>query len=154
MPKPKTAKTPKAETVYMAEHKVPAYELLEMTNKDPNFYSLLGPWLARREVVDELGSPVWDDDGKQWIIARGADGPIGMVAFHGGMVCSLYVATGQRGQLAGTTMVLRLVLRHGHDELRAIATESSKGIFEECGFKESGRRGRYYVMDRKATKTK
>ena len=132
----------------MAEHKVPAYELVEMTNQDPDFYRIVGPWLSRREIVDELGGPVWDDAGKEWIIAHGAGGPLGMVAFHEGMVCSLYVSPGQRGQLAGTTMVLRLVFRHGHGALRAVATEASRGLFAECGFKEEGRRGRYYLMVR------
>lgn len=43
--------------------------LLRLTNKDPKFYKLLGPFLSRREVVKDLGYPVWDDDGKHWIVA-------------------------------------------------------------------------------------
>jgi L-amino acid N-acyltransferase YncA len=134
---------------YIADHKLPAYSIEEVTNADPRFYEWLGPWLSRREIVDELGGPVWDDDDKQWYIARTETETLGMVAYRRGMVSSLYVGPGHRGQLAGTTMVLRLTLRHGSKELKATATDASKHLFAECGFKETGTRGRYYTMVRK-----
>ncbi|HEU4752519.1 MAG TPA: ParB/RepB/Spo0J family partition protein, partial [Armatimonadota bacterium] len=37
---------------------------MTLTNQDPEFYPLLGPYLSRREIVAELGGSVWDDDGK------------------------------------------------------------------------------------------
>jgi GNAT superfamily N-acetyltransferase len=133
---------------YIAEHKLPAFTVTEMTNTDEGFYSLVGPWLSRREIVDELGGPVWDDDDKFWIIAHNDEGLLGMVAVRGKTVCSLYVAPGHRGQLAGTTLVLRLVLRRGSENLRAVATDASLGLFKECGFKERRRKGRYHLLER------
>lgn len=44
-------------------------ELTTMTNQHPDFYRVLGPFLARREVHKAVGAPVYDDDGKVWIIA-------------------------------------------------------------------------------------
>lgn len=40
-----------------------------LSNTDPAFYPLLGPFLARREVVKEIGGPVWDEDDKTWFVA-------------------------------------------------------------------------------------
>lgn len=129
---------------YSAVHKVPPYTVVELNNRDPRFYELLGPWLSRREIVAELGGAVWDDDDKEWIVAYD-DGPVGMVAYRKGWVCSLYVAPGRRGQIVGTTLLLRLVMRHGRS-LKAMATPASLRLFEDCGFRPKGTRGRYTVM--------
>jgi len=40
-----------------------------MTNEHPDFYRLAGPFLSRREIVKELGGPIWDEDGKLWFFA-------------------------------------------------------------------------------------
>lgn len=51
-------------------------KLVTITNQDPSFYPLLGPWLTRREVHRRLGGVPWDDDGKTWIVAVGDDGEV------------------------------------------------------------------------------
>ncbi len=135
-------------TDYAQEHKVPPFDLIEMTNRDPRFYPTVGPLLSRREVVGELGGPMWDDDDKDWIIAVGTDGVYGVIARRRGTVVSLYVVLGQRGRFVGTTMLLRLILRAGGGKLRAIATPASLGLFAECGFKPVTKRGRYTVLER------
>ncbi len=45
-------------------------KVTRMTNKDKGFYSLLGPYLARRSVEKELGYRIYDDDEKTWFIAK------------------------------------------------------------------------------------
>lgn len=40
-----------------------------ITNKDQCFYSMMGPFLARREVEKEIGYQIYDDDDKEWFIA-------------------------------------------------------------------------------------
>lgn len=47
-------------------------KIIRLTNLDKNFYVTLGPFIARRYVEKELGYPIYDDDGKIWII--GLDG--------------------------------------------------------------------------------
>jgi len=44
-------------------------KILRMTNKDKGFYATLGPFLARRDVEREIGYQIYDDDGKDWLIA-------------------------------------------------------------------------------------
>jgi hypothetical protein len=40
-----------------------------VTNQDASFYPNLGPFLARRAVHAEIGYPIYDDDGKEWLVA-------------------------------------------------------------------------------------
>jgi len=47
-------------------------EIVTMTNTYPDFYRLIGPFLARRAIAKEIGAPYepfWDDDGKLWFVA-------------------------------------------------------------------------------------
>lgn len=47
-----------------------AATIRELTNTDAGFYPLLGPFLARRAIVQEFGGyPLWDEDGKRWFVA-------------------------------------------------------------------------------------
>jgi GNAT superfamily N-acetyltransferase len=139
-----------AESDYSAEHKVPEFSIQELTNESPEFYPLLGPLLANREVVAELGAPVWDDAGKVWFVARakGSGDLIGMVATLNRSVCSLYVLPGNRGLLVGYALLQIAVSRAGVAPLRATATSASKPLFERLGFAETGTRGKFFVMKR------
>lgn len=44
-------------------------KIIRKTNQEKGFYSILGPFLARREVEREIGYKIYDDDGKEWLIA-------------------------------------------------------------------------------------
>ncbi len=45
-------------------------KILRRTNKDADFYQLLGPFLANRTVEREIGYKIYDDPEKVWLIAR------------------------------------------------------------------------------------
>ena len=51
-----------------------------MTNEDPDFYNIMGPYLSQREIVRELGGPIWDDSGKLWFIAIDENEVVGFAA--------------------------------------------------------------------------
>ncbi|MGV9267454.1 hypothetical protein ACWDRR_22635 [Kitasatospora sp. NPDC003701] len=51
-------------------------DLLVLTNENPNFYRLVGPFLANRAVHESLGGVPWDEPGKTWIIALASDGTV------------------------------------------------------------------------------
>jgi GNAT superfamily N-acetyltransferase len=135
---------------YSAEHKVPPFGIDELTNQTPGFYDLLGPVLSNREVVSELGAPIWDDPGKLWFVARaaGTGELLGVAGLRGREVCSVYVLPGARGQMVGYALVNAAVTRGGAQELRATTTEAGTGLFERHGFVESGTRGRFHRMIR------
>lgn len=131
--------------------KVNPYTIDRMTNDDPRFYMLLGPLIARREVVEELGSPVWDDDDKTWLIAHNDEGTLGFVAFqprarNRWLLCSLYVTMPARKEVIGTTLVLRVLMAVDGAQLDATATPASVELFRQCGFCERGTRGRFTLM--------
>lgn len=44
-------------------------KIISIANHEPKFYSLLGPFLARRSVEREIGYKIYDDDDKTWFIA-------------------------------------------------------------------------------------
>ena len=50
-----------------------------LTNKSEGFYLFMGPWLANRQVIAELGNVPFDDENKTWIVAIGKTGVVGFV---------------------------------------------------------------------------
>ncbi len=135
---------------YAAEHKVPPFEIVIMTNDDAEFYSAVGPWLASREVAAETGSVLWDDPHKVWAVARAADKrTLGVAALYQGTVCSLYVEPSSRGQMVGYSL-LRFIVGKANRPLRATATDNSRPLFAALGFIEIGTRGRYTLMQQEA----
>lgn len=133
---------------YALDHKLPRFHLLNLTNRHPDFYSLVGPFLSRREIVGELGTPVWDDDDKKWTVAQGSDDfeVYGVLSVKRNVISSLYVVPGHRGQMVATTMLLKL-LQGSEKKLRAHATPVSVVLFQEVGFDIVGKRGKYTVME-------
>lgn len=132
-------------TNYAAEHKVPTYTVRQMTNQDPDFYAVVGPMLARRDIVAELGSPVWDDDDKTWQIALTEKQEVlGMVGVRNGEVCSFYVTPGSRGLSIGYAILHRAITKC--EATKATVSDASLALFEQAGFVETGRRGRYHAM--------
>lgn len=53
-----------------------------MTNTTPGFYQRLGPFLARREIARELGSPIWDDDDLTWLVVAERGDVLGFCALR------------------------------------------------------------------------
>lgn len=104
-------------------------KLVELTNTDPDFYRLIGPFLANRTVHKALGGIPWDDDTKTWIAALAPDGTVtgfAAVTAHGRTTAveSLYTTTGDTRLAArlvaaavkrfGTGRTLTATVRHEH----------------------------------------
>jgi hypothetical protein len=54
--------------------------IVTLAKSDPEFYPLLGPFLASRAVAAAVGGPIWDDDGKTWHVALDGDAVAGFIA--------------------------------------------------------------------------
>lgn len=134
---------------YSTEHKVPPFQIRRMANTDPDFYAVVGPFLAKREVAKDLGSSVWDDPAKVWYVAVAEGVAIGMVAMWRHTVCSFWVAPRTRGQAVGYTLLRRLMADVPTEKtMRTTATAESLPLFEAVGFSETRARGRYHVCAR------
>jgi L-amino acid N-acyltransferase YncA len=138
---------------YSSEHKIPTYAIKVITNADPSFYELIGPILSKREIVDELGGPVWDDNGKLWYVAITGETKelLGVAAFKGDRICSLYVTPSSRGKCVGYALLNQVVTHSDSLELKATATEASRGMFISFGFTEVGTKGQYFLLTKGAT---
>jgi N-acetylglutamate synthase-like GNAT family acetyltransferase len=127
----------------------------KLTNREPDFYALLGPFLARREVYAELGHPLWDEDTKVWYVEV-QDGQVcGFAALNRlrthVVLCSAYVLPDQRHRGIYRRLLAARVQDAGPGvELRAIATAASKVALEQFGFSAVRQRGRYFEMVREA----
>lgn len=129
-------------------NKFPKFSIARLTNTDDDFYPTVGPFLSRRNIVAELGHPVWDDDGKVWHIAIGEDGDaIGMVGRRDNEICSMWVSPDRRGNLVGAAL-LHAAAVENDGPLRATVTEAALGLFKELGFEATGNRGSYTTMRR------
>lgn len=128
--------------------KFPKFDIRRTTNEDPQFYTLVGPLLSRRNIVSELGSPVWDDDGKVWHVAVDEDGEaIGIVGRHNGAIVSMWVAPDRRGQFVGAGL-LNAAANDTDEPLHATVRPAAVELFAAYGFKETGARGTYTKMER------
>lgn len=124
----------------------------KLTNEDPDFYQLMGPFLSRREIVKELGFPVWDDDGKTWYVSIGDDGAVeGFAAAKseskGTLFCSDYVLPGYRHQgVHDALMAARLADNPG--ACFVTAKSASLGSYKRHGFTAVKKIGSYTRMRR------
>ena len=121
-----------------------------MTNSDPRFYGLMGPYMARRDIVGELGSPIWDDDDKLWFVAFGEHCVVGFASARseGAVVkmSSAYVLPGARMSGVYTALLeARIDWAQGRAVL-AVATPASAPILARRGFTKTRAKGRFSVM--------
>lgn len=129
--------------------------ITRMTNADAAFYPTLGPFLARRAVVAELGAAPWDDDGKQWLVARDEAGRV--LGFRAVTVkarvatfCSAYVVPEHRGEGVYAALIAdALDYAAGvADEAKATVQEGAVKALKKAGFKAVGERGKFTLMER------
>lgn len=125
-------------------------EIIELTNKDPKFYLLVGKYLANRTVAKELGMPAWDDDDKVWVIALENNKCVGFSAFvikkKKAILKSSWIVPEYRNRwiyscLFGYRIKL---LSDKVSEIESIATEMSKNTHFRYGFELIGMKGKYY----------
>lgn len=121
-----------------------------MNNTHPAFYRLMGPYLSRREIVEELGFQVWDEDAKTWIIAHEEFSVKGFLSLKKQgifwSINSVYVLPDYRALGIGLNLLSQAQLHIFWGEIRVVATESGKRLHEKAGFTVTGRKGRFYLM--------
>lgn len=124
----------------------------KVTNNDDDFYTLIGPYLARRSIAKELGGNVWDDDGKVWYVAL-MDGKVcGFVAalYKQNKVtfCSDYILPEFRNAGIYNKLFATRLSDCKDNIIMATATPLSLNHYLNNGFVVTGARGRYRNMKR------
>ena len=128
--------------------------VIHITRDDPSFYTLLGPLFGSRAVARELGSPLWDDPGKEWLVAMHGRQVIGVCAWlpgaRGTRLLSAYVLPEFRCQGVYAALFSERLRLVGDVCLTATVTPASLGTFVRYGFEVAGRKGRYTHVSRKS----
>lgn len=114
---------------------------ITITNQDPGFYPLLGPWLTRREVHRRLGGVPWDDDGKAWIVAVDDDGAvegfIGYATQHGTSTVLLesgFVVDPQQEETLLAELVRAAVVAVAPSPVRSTVRRHLERVYTRAGF--------------------
>jgi hypothetical protein len=117
-----------------------ATDLRVLVNTDRGFYPLMGPFLARREVVKAVGGPVWDDDAKTWLVVVRDRQVLGFVAVadRGGplVVESLWARPGMAR--VASELVGAAVDRFGGRDMAATVTREAADAYTRNGFAVAG----------------
>lgn len=119
---------------------MPRFDTLTIDNQDRRFYQLMGPFLANRAVVRQVGGPIWDDDGKNWTVAFDSAGEV--AGFIGvttsGRVESLYATDKKLPAMLVAAAVKdrpgRLTAVVAHDHAKAYADNGFEYIDETVNF--------------------
>ncbi|MFB7836114.1 hypothetical protein [Streptomyces sp. NPDC056056] len=113
--------------------------IVTIDNTHPDFYRLVGPLLARRDVYKSLGGVPWDDEGKRWTIAV-ATGPGSLdraAGFIGlttkGALESLWAEPARRDTLY-PRLVAAAVQAADTGTLHTTVTHNRVPAYEQAGF--------------------
>lgn len=128
-------------------------DLITLTNQDPGFYRLIGPFLASRPVSRQLGGRLWDDDGKRWWAVTDAGQVAGFaaaVATEPGLVrlCSAYVVPSRRGQGLHSILVAARLGSFPGVAAEAVCTPSGLRACLSAGFAVTAVKGRFTAVRR------
>lgn len=125
-----------------------------MTCYDPDFYSVMGPFLSRREIVKEIGGPIWDEPDKVWFVRTCPAGIAGFSALQvrgqTAYLLSSYTLPAYRRQGIYTELLqerLAFARKEGCSAACVTATAMSQPMLLAAGFREVGKRGRYTKME-------
>ena len=121
--------------------------------RSPEFWSLMGPFFASREVRRDISS-MYDDERYVWILAVEDGKVLGFVAVRpsksSALLSSLYVREDSRGKGIARALVsahLAYCREHKLWKVCVTAAPSSRAIMEKHGFRETGVRGNSTTME-------
>jgi hypothetical protein len=131
--------------------------LLVLTNADRQFYPTLGPFLAKREVHQQLGGVPWDEDTKTWLVLkdpkRGVMGFVAVALHANGRshVESLYLADTSWRRIA-SELVGHAADRYGTSiDLHAVVRRDLAYAYQDAGFLQTGETKQFLRLTRPAT---
>lgn len=128
-------------------------EIVSMMNKHPDFYRLVGPFLARREIAKEIGTPYepfWDEDEKIWFLALHNKQVIGLATMlpksYGFLFCEAYVLPAYRKQGIHTQLIDARIAHCPHGStIQVLACATSIKQYEQRDFTVKRQRGKTWV---------
>lgn len=128
-----------------------------ITNKDKDFYSLLGPFLAKREISKELGSFIYDDDNKIWFVYRNkifrrVFGFASIFIYKNvAHLRHVYTLPEYRRLKVNTSIfdeIIRFCQHNRIEKIKSTVTPMGINLHKNFGFREISKLGKYTKMER------
>lgn len=120
------------------------YKIFEDDGASPDFYCRMGRFFADKQVVKELGGPMFDDVHHVWLIAMQGDeiagfGAVRLDEMAKGIahltvvyILPLHRRKGLYRHLFGLRE--QMCIRHGAKLIRGLANPTSRAVFVEYGY--------------------
>jgi len=131
------------------------YNVIVMENTDERFYSIMGKFLSKREIVKEIGINVWDDDNNKWFVVCDTDDKVmgfASVSIKNelGKINTLYVLPEYRKKGIGKT-ILSAILKYSSEnkilKLSVTSTEIGTQLYEKYNIVKVGTKGKYQILN-------
>lgn len=121
-------------------------------SRDDQFYALVGPYLASREVAKEIGYHIYDDEKTKWVISTTNAGKLrafALIRLAGktATVTACYTVAQYRNKGAMKQLMQFAISQIEHEAFRATANANSHQLFKSLGFKQLRKNGRFFVME-------
>lgn len=125
----------------------------KVKSKNKQFYAVVGPYLANRNVAKEIGYHIYDDENTEWFIAL-SGGELAAfancrVSGNSVNICSCYTIEQFRLKGAMRSIVQYIKSEYQGKLLRVSANANSKPLFASEGFKVVRKNGSFTVMEHK-----
>jgi GNAT superfamily N-acetyltransferase len=126
--------------------------IVVLTNKDVNFYNLLGRYLSRKDIFKELSSNVWDEDGKIWFVVfenKTIVGFAGIIKNKFILLDPIYILPNYRKQGLGSELMKYIIGYCKNVDclyIQSICTQLGEKLHNKCGFVKVSNKGQYSVM--------
>ena len=130
--------------------------VLSIDGTDRKFYSILGPFLGDREIIKELGSPIYAENEKRWFVAMDENqmvmGFVGLKPMVNNKMAlsSFYVIPQNRNQGIGGRLMSVLVDYAQNKTITATVRGRAKRIFLSHGFTIIRKSRNYIFMERRS----
>jgi predicted GNAT family acetyltransferase len=122
-----------------------------IVEKDNEFYSLVGPYLASRSVAKEIGYHVYDDDKTQWVVSLDRNRLAAFALFRvvngTATVTACYTVEQFRMQGVMRKLMQFAMLQIEVSKFRATANKNSLKMFKSLGFQKIRDNGSFSVME-------
>jgi hypothetical protein len=129
-----------------------ASDIRVLTRDDPEFYPLMGPFLASRAVFRDLGEQPWDEPGKVWWVMTAGGAVAGFLAAAdaGAYVAwgSAWVVPERRRRGLWAALAGERDTASAGREVRVLCRPALEGAYLRMGFSVAARTARYVRMRR------
>ncbi len=123
------------------------------THGEGDFWPLMGPFFASREVRKNLGIPMSSDEQHTWLVAVHQEAVVGFTAVeqqkNGCMLRHVYVVPESRHKGLMTKLVqhsVKFVKTSGYGSIRVTVPGELLDFYANSGWEETSTRGQYHNL--------